>query len=580
MDKNRNDVSSDKSQFFAESILKSSSTTHIPLDILINYLQQQFNVILTPKNRSRSFAWVRPICDKNEIDDVDEFDMHSIYVCFSDVAYEVIQTSGIAFLLVLIDNGEIPEFILNNRERVIVLEKTDRLIYVTQFILRLFGAIAAWDRELERIVMKKGTLHDLLNVGSQVIDSFTCITDSGFNLIAKTSKIKPKENDLVHNYLVENKCYDEEEMNRLESSVITLQHKIHIDKANSKCPQAVMHYPVYFDNQLFFLVSSTCEGSVPTGIEQDFFKILCSYIEKLCKGLWDNIVRCESPWHIVFTNIIENISMKKEYVKTQLKNTAVLTATKYRLLIIDIADCKNQAYRSKIIDAGRKLNDGHSLPFIYNNRLLILLYDLSESDMGLSPNKIQKEIEEQFYNTFDVCATASRVFHNIFDLRFAYLQAHFVTTVIYALDAERELAKFPQTAAYYSFEQAYPYYLLVNSNSTTDFDKFCSHDTLVQKLAEDDKKHGSELVCLLWTYICFEHNATAVSKQLHLHRNTILYHIEKIQKRFGFNLDDPLIRNKLLVDFYIYFLTNEHKSEIPSFDSSTLPPSTDERRIM
>ncbi len=581
MNNTTHEANQGKSQFFAETKLKSSSTTHTPIDILINCLEEHFNVVLTPKNASRSFAWVRPIYKKNELEDIDEFDMHSIYVCFPDVAYDVIQASGIAFLLILNKDGsDLPDFILNNRERVIVIEKTDRLIYVTQLILRLFGAIATWDRELERIVMQKGTLQDLLNIGSQIMESFTCITDSGFSLIAKTSKIAPQEDNIAYNYLVDNKCFSEKEIDHLNSSIVNFRQKIYIDKPHDECPQSVLHCPIYFDGQLFFLVSSICESLSPTKTEQDFFKMLCNYVEKLCKSLWENIIRCESPWHIVLTNLIENVSMKEKYIEAQLKNTSVLDATKYRLLIIDITDCDDLITQRKIIEASKKLNDGHSLPFVYNNRLVILLYDLSESDVSLSPNRTQSEIIEHFYNPYGVYAAASRVFHNIFDLRFAYLQAHFVTTVVYALDAERELAKFSVARAYYSFEQAYPYYLLINSSSLTSFNNFCSHDTLIQKLAEEDKNHGSELVCLLWTYICFEHNATAVSKQLHLHRNTILYHIDKIQKRFGFDLDDPLIRNKLLIDFYIYFITNKHTSDIPHFDTSSLPPSTDVRRIV
>ena len=87
-------------------------------------------------------------------------------------------------------------------------------------------------------------------------------------------------------------------------------------------------------------------------------------------------------------------------------------------------------------------------------------------------------------------------------------------------------------------------------------------DGMLETLVAEDKASGSEIVKLLWTFLCHERNATAASKQLHMHRNTVLYHIEKIEKRFAIDLDDPIMRTNLLDEFRMLFLTDGFEREI------------------
>ena len=80
--------------------------------------------------------------------------------------------------------------------------------------------------------------------------------------------------------------------------------------------------------------------------------------------------------------------------------------------------------------------------------------------------------------------------------------------------------------------------------------------------AEANAANGTSISTILWYYLRYERNATYVAKQLHMHRNTVLYHIEKIQSRFDFDLSRKTVREWLLVCYKSLFLL-EHK-EAPS----------------
>ena len=52
-------------------------------------------------------------------------------------------------------------------------------------------------------------------------------------------------------------------------------------------------------------------------------------------------------------------------------------------------------------------------------------------------------------------------------------------------------------------------------------------------------------MALLFVYLANERKATKVGQMCGLHRNGVLYRIEKMEKRYGLDLNDPLTRDYL-----------------------------------
>ena len=66
---------------------------------------------------------------------------------------------------------------------------------------------------------------------------------------------------------------------------------------------------------------------------------------------------------------------------------------------------------------------------------------------------------------------------------------------------------------------------------------FC-YETLGPVL-EYDAAHGTEYMKTLETFLNCEGSIKAVSEQLYVHRNTILYRVQAIKKLLPISLDDP-----------------------------------------
>jgi DNA-binding PucR family transcriptional regulator len=71
----------------------------------------------------------------------------------------------------------------------------------------------------------------------------------------------------------------------------------------------------------------------------------------------------------------------------------------------------------------------------------------------------------------------------------------------------------------------------------------------LELLREYGRLHQADILRILREYFENDRKATVVSRLLHLHRNTILYHVEKAEALLGVSFDDPDTRLKLLLAF-------------------------------
>lgn len=79
----------------------------------------------------------------------------------------------------------------------------------------------------------------------------------------------------------------------------------------------------------------------------------------------------------------------------------------------------------------------------------------------------------------------------------------------------------------------------------------CIHPAVLM-IGEYDSTYHSELTETLWQYLRNNKSYAAVAKQLHIHRNTVLYRLEKIQEMYPLDFQDPELVEYLLISIRIY----------------------------
>ena len=66
-----------------------------------------------------------------------------------------------------------------------------------------------------------------------------------------------------------------------------------------------------------------------------------------------------------------------------------------------------------------------------------------------------------------------------------------------------------------------------------------------------DDKESKDLLDTLYIYLLNERSYLKTSKELDLHRNSIVYRINKITAKYELDLEDPHIRQNLLLSYQL-----------------------------
>ncbi len=102
---------------------------------------------------------------------------------------------------------------------------------------------------------------------------------------------------------------------------------------------------------------------------------------------------------------------------------------------------------------------------------------------------------------------------------------------------------------YYYFQDYMLDYMIDCASKEVPLQLLCS--AALHELKKYDAKNNTELYHTLQVFLRRERNVLQTSKELFIHRSTLAYRLERIQKITGINLDDPKERLSLLISYYM-----------------------------
>lgn len=115
-------------------------------------------------------------------------------------------------------------------------------------------------------------------------------------------------------------------------------------------------------------------------------------------------------------------------------------------------------------------------------------------------------------------------------------------------------------------------YLMIHRAQSGPYDVFrniVSNDT-IEKLIKYDKEYSTHLTQVLYAYLVTERRATSAGRLLHMHRNSVLYHIARIEEIAGIDLNDYWTRLKLQIAFHYLELQTSNRSYISPGDENPI----------
>ena len=542
----------------------------ITLPMLLDHLNRHI-IVHCPPITNRAFGALAPVFNgelKNDAIPSELAPANVLMVCENTSDLEILLQQPASFAL-LLQNDPAPlpfteEPLSDLAERVLVIRSGKSYGAFIFDLQSFFQRIFAWEKELDHIADHGGNLTSMLDASHDVIRNFIFISSSDFNIIARTSKVEPP--DEMHREMIETGL--------VPASSVTMK-EAHLEEASSYLGKAgeggstVDRYaiPLFEKHTYVGSVSMACsEQPLTEGLKHTFF-IMIRHMAKPLKEAWLTKDNEKKPHYLFLQKLLNHETVTIKYVEEQMRFLNIDSKARYKLVVIEGFRAMPADKQARIIQSIPSFKSGRTLHLTYEDDLIILLFNTNPL-RTLSHAAVGEECHNLFYQPLSVITGQSSPFNDICDLDLAYRQAKLALKLREPNDREQFALSSESDKGSYLFDDVFLYHLLEQARKDNRFYSFCFSTSVVQVIYEDDKNNGTNNLALLWFYLTSWGNATYTAKQLNMHRNTILYHVEKIEKRFDIDIKNKTVRDRLILDYKALFLSLSSKSIESIFGNS------------
>lgn len=209
---------------------------------------------------------------------------------------------------------------------------------------------------------------------------------------------------------------------------------------------------------------------------------------------------------------------------------------------------------NKVVSDAEHLFPGDNTT-ILGEEILILV----SSDYSTCPLTCNMQDFENFLQKYDANAMISNPSKTARGLRVMYLQCRGVFEVALKV-------RYQNTNRYLYFERFLPYYIIhlcaqqAKAAYGTDDVVFMSHPGVLA-VTRYDRTNNGDLRDVLFSYLMNRCSISRTAKALYMHRNTIIYKINRIEEILGQPIDDPYTRHSLIFSCMIIRYRENYQNE-------------------
>lgn len=421
-----------------------------------------------------------------------------------------------------------------------------------------FGELQRWSNQLEMAILAKKDYQTIITIGTRFFGNNPIImVNSSYNLIAASLPCAPFHERI--DYILKNGYYTKD----MTDSLARMGYQVN----GTKYTVPTMLYPPnYMDCPLMVLATHADNGiflgfitiyfieDEPT---QAQFELFSYFSQKVRRYYLENSGENSStptPLEVFMADLIDHTREDEAFLTDRARSLRLPLDAAYRLCVIQWdkfvlpqADYMMSRLRSCL-----------KFPFfrvlLYRQSVLLLLQG------DISSLRVIEEINEsfeEFGELLKICqghAGFSTANFPLLKMNIAYLQA--VSAVRYGMMLNPE-------AGIYFYSHYYIYEMLEDYKK-----RYALDDMFVQKLRllRDPSEEKYDNLALLRNYLLTERSISSTAKIMHMHRNSVIYRLNKIQEILALDLNDPDVRLRLLISFKILELQAGHIEPAPALE--------------
>lgn len=518
-----------------------SVTFNMVLDVL-----ESEEILSAPACPPRSFKWVSsPHWEKGVV-----LERDMLIVCLDKAALQAAELYPESFLIVIATEETVNE-LEPVSEQALVIKKSAVSVNLLQKIQNFFLSIQAWINELNQAPASLEGLGAIMQKSSVALGAplllydadSSLITKSGFNTSSSLCKaFTHRENEVLNS------------ISMLRRSPIPLK--------------GTNGASIYIENELvrsrerdLFYALALYEKP-PTAGQHDTFKMFVDALVAKSEKALGRLPSTRYSVYALFDALICGRYVSESQLDDFAYNTGLPLDSEFRLLCFRSNNSRSENDPTELASAIHSINDGKCLFAMYDGDLLALLHS-KNLDRSLSNPMIEEQVQEAL-GAFDGFLTVSQVFDGINHFRLAYQETQLVAKHKDVVDFEQyfTVADREKKKVVYTYEECLRFCVLDFTEMSQELKDFSFSHTILEKILAEDAQNGTNDARILASYIHHERKATVVAEKLHMHRNTVLYRIDKIEKRFGLDLDQNWSRDRVLFDFSILYSRIMHDPKL------------------
>lgn len=422
-----------------------------------------------------------------------------------------------------------------------VVQRNIDLRLLFNLVQRVFAKVNNWVLDMEKSTARRGGLQELLDLSEPIFRNFISIQDSTFKLVAYTKNVPTT--DLVMTRLVQFGYHPPVSMElfkqhrRIEQYRTSTEVIVSRDKATSEYDVVKKTFPI--SGSIFIMVIMICNNKALSTAVVELFNILIEYIQKYADYEIAQAGDSGGARTLILDILGKNVGSEEE-TRMRAAYCGFPFEGDFKLFVFAFEDEQNVP-TARLVKSLKEVC-GDDLVFTHGTHVLLLTS--TPPDIHAFCQQLADSID---YVSF--ISGISNSFKCLWDMPLAYEQALVSIDVSSGLKAPLT-EKLNGNAQFCLFSQTIVYHLIKAGYKVSPkiFDTSFFADAL-SLLREYDKQHHTEATKILRLYLENERRATTVSEMMNMHRNTILYHVERVKQLLGVSLDDVETRLRLLLAF-------------------------------
>ncbi len=386
-------------------------------------------------------------------------------------------------------------------------------------------------------ILPSGSIQELLDVCYKIIGVPILAVDIMYNVLGISPQTKT--GDYQWDYLLENRGYETD-------MIVQLYEEGIMQSVNENVAPYIVDWGSCKDApkiQGIIKVNDIIEGYVTMNclavpITPDKMKAM-EIIQNTCAFFFkgsDSESSMQYTYLKTFTGeLFDHRIHSRKQLELWFKDTGIRLEPPYRIVAVSTDDAHEKNVLSYIRKSILQFFSCQ-LALIQHNILLILQYNLNIIKNAESSEKQFHTILEKF----NAHCGASNYFDDLLELANYQIQAEDAMKLGGTLNTTYRIA-------YYE-----DYYLPAILLPRMEQMPQCNYlSPVITKVKEYDKMHSTDFLPTLQTYITSLCSTAETAEHLHIHRNTLLYRLNKIEELARVSLRDPHTFMHLMISFYM-----------------------------